>query len=92
MQLKKALLSHAIEEGTFNTSFKDIVLLVKGKKPDNVLEGIFIYDYRVKAEPKILMAKEGRLFIANSLEAGMLIQRERLLQNFFLTHTRRPST
>ncbi len=66
--------SHAIEEGTFNTSFKDVVLLVKGKKPDNILEGIFIYDYRVKAEPKILMAKEGRLFIANGLEAGMLMK------------------
>lgn len=66
--------SHAIEEGTFNTTFKDIVLLVKGKKPDNALEGVFIYDYRVKAEPKILMAKEGRLFIADSLEAGIVMK------------------
>lgn len=65
---------HAIEEGTFNTLFKDIVLLVNEKNRDSGLKGIFIYDYRVKTEPRILMAREGRLFVTDSLEAGMVMK------------------
>jgi lipopolysaccharide export system permease protein len=49
----------AIEEGTFNTSFKDIVIIVKGRKPPGIMEDIFIYDYRNRDEPKVLMAREG---------------------------------
>lgn len=66
--------SHAIEEGTFNTSFKDVVLLVKGKKPDNVLERIFIYDNRVKDEPRVLMAREAKLFTTDDQQAGMYMK------------------
>lgn len=50
----------AVEAGTFNTSLKDLVVLVKGRHEDT-LENIFIYDSRVKEEPKVLMAREGRL-------------------------------
>ena len=50
----------AVEAGTFNTSLKDLVILVRGKNGD-VLEDIFIYDNRSKEEPKVLMAREGRL-------------------------------
>jgi len=50
----------AVEAGTFNTSLKDLVILVRGKNAD-ILEDIFIYDNRTKEEPKVLMAREGRL-------------------------------
>ncbi len=50
----------AVEAGTFNTSLKDLVILVRGKNGD-ILEDIFIYDNRSKEEPKVLMAREGRL-------------------------------
>jgi len=50
----------ALEEGTFNSSFKDLVIIVKGKKSSDTLEDIFIYDNRQKDQPKVLMAKQGR--------------------------------
>jgi len=50
----------ALEEGTFNSSFKDIVIIVKGKKSPDTLEDIFIYDNRQKDQAKVLMAKQGR--------------------------------
>jgi lipopolysaccharide export system permease protein len=64
----------AIEEGTFNTSFKDLVILVKGKKSADTLEDIFIYDTRVKEEPRVLMAKEGRIFMQNDFTIGLYLQ------------------
>ncbi len=51
----------AIEEGVFNTSFKDMVILVKEKPAPTVLSGIFIVDERKKDESKIIVAKEGRI-------------------------------
>jgi lipopolysaccharide export system permease protein len=63
--------THAIEEGTFNSSFKDIVILVKGKKPPDTLEDIFIYDSRHSDEPRVLMAREGRLFMQNGMSIGI---------------------
>jgi lipopolysaccharide export system permease protein len=61
----------AIEEGTFNTSFKDIVIIVKGKKSQDTLEDIFIYDNRTKNEPKVLMAKEGKVFMQGGFDIGL---------------------
>ncbi len=61
----------AVEEGTFNTSFRDIVILVKGKKQPDILEDIFIYDSRRKEEPRVLMAKEGKLFVQDSSSIGL---------------------
>jgi lipopolysaccharide export system permease protein len=51
----------AIEEGIFNTSFKDMVILIKDKPTADTISGIFISDERNKAEPKIIVAKEGRI-------------------------------
>lgn len=61
----------AIEEGTFNTSFKDLVIIVKGKKSADTLEDIFIYDNRSKDEPRVLMAKEGKLTMMDLSSVGM---------------------
>jgi len=55
----------AIEEGVFTTLFKDIVLFVKEKPDANSMKEIFIYDERDKKEPRVLMAKEGRISVAN---------------------------
>lgn len=49
----------ALEEGTFNSSFRDIVIIVKGKKSPGTLEDIFIYDNRQKDQARVLMAKQG---------------------------------
>lgn len=51
----------AIEEGIFNTSFKDMVMLVKEKPAPDILSGIFIVDERKKDESKIIVAKEGHI-------------------------------
>lgn len=51
----------AIEEGVFNTSFKDMVILVREKPAPTTLSGIFIVDERKKDESKIIVAKEGRI-------------------------------
>jgi lipopolysaccharide export system permease protein len=52
----------AIEAGIFNTAFKDIVILVRDKPAADKMKGIFIYDNRNKQEPKVLVAKEGRVY------------------------------
>jgi lipopolysaccharide export system permease protein len=64
----------AIEEGTFNTSFKDMVIIVKGKKSSDTLEKIFIYDTRSKTEPKVIMAKEGKLFMMDESRIGLYLK------------------
>jgi lipopolysaccharide export system permease protein len=73
-QITKTISSRAplaIEEGTFNTSFKDVVIIVKGKKAQDTLEDIFIYDDRVKEEPRVLMAKEGKVFMQGVFDIGL---------------------
>jgi lipopolysaccharide export system permease protein len=50
---------YAIEEGIFNTSFKDIVVFVKGKPSRERMNGIFIYDERRKDQPTVVYAREG---------------------------------
>ncbi len=64
----------AIEEGTFNTSFKDLVILVKGKKSPDTLEDIFIYDTRAKEEPRVLIAKEGKITMQNDFAIGLYLR------------------
>jgi lipopolysaccharide export system permease protein len=51
----------AIEAGIFNTSFRDIVILVRDKPAPETMRGIFIYDSRNPKEPKLLTAREGRV-------------------------------
>lgn len=76
----------AIEEGTFNTSFKDIVIMVKEKKSRDTLGEIFIYDNRNAKEPKVLMAKEGKFFIHEGGNIGLY------LQNGYINITKADST
>ncbi len=63
----------AIEEGSFNTSFKGIVITVKGKKSANSLEDIFIYDSRQKDAPRLLTAKEGKFFSREGADVGLYL-------------------
>jgi lipopolysaccharide export system permease protein len=50
-----------IEEGVFNTSFKDVVLLVKKKPTPETLSEIFIVDERKKDEQKVVVARQGTI-------------------------------
>lgn len=54
-----------IEEGIFNTAFKDIIILVKEKPAPDRLSGIFIVDERKKEEQKVIVAKEGNIVPEN---------------------------
>jgi lipopolysaccharide export system permease protein len=63
----------AIEEGRFNTSFKDILIYVSEKPSDTKVRDIFIYDSRNRKEPKVLIAKE-----------GLITTQEDFTINFFL--------
>ena len=64
----------AIEEGRFNTYFKNTLIIVKEKVADNKLRGIFIYDSRNKQEPRVVMAKEGRIFEQEGLNIDFLLK------------------
>lgn len=65
--------ARAVEEGTFNTSFKDVIILVKGKDGPDTLQDIFIYDNRTREEPKVLVAKTGEIFVQNGLTLGLYL-------------------
>lgn len=54
-----------IEEGIFNTSFKNIMILVREKPAPTRLSGIFIVDERKKDEQKIIVAREGQIVQEN---------------------------
>jgi lipopolysaccharide export system permease protein len=53
----------AITEGGFHTSFKDMMITVEEKTAEDRFKGIFIYDGRNKNDPKMLIAKEGKIFM-----------------------------
>jgi lipopolysaccharide export system permease protein len=61
----------SLEEGAFNTSFRDIVIMIKGKKTSDTMQDIFIYDNRQKETPRVLMAKEGRFFSSETADIGL---------------------
>jgi lipopolysaccharide export system permease protein len=50
-----------IEEGIFNTSFKDVMLLVRERPELHRLVGIFVVDERNKSEQRIIIAREGTI-------------------------------
>lgn len=50
-----------IEEGIFNTAFKNIMILIKEKPTPTTLSGIFIVDERRPDEQKIIVAKRGEI-------------------------------
>ncbi|MGD0282141.1 MAG: LptF/LptG family permease [Dissulfurispiraceae bacterium] len=66
-----------IEEGIFNTAFKDIMILVRAKPAPTSLSGIFIIDERKKDEQKIIVAQDGEIVPDNdtlsfSLSSGRI--------------------
>ncbi len=63
----------ALEEGAFNSSFKDIVILIKGKESPDTINDIFIYDNRKKDEPRAMTAKQGRFFSHDMGTIGLLL-------------------
>jgi lipopolysaccharide export system permease protein len=64
----------AIEAGIFNTFFKDVVILVRAKPSPDRMEGIFIYDSRNKTEPKVLVAREGRVNVGREYELALFMK------------------
>ena len=64
----------AIEEGTFNASFKDIVIMIRKKPSEDTVRGIFIYDGRNKNEPRIMMAREGKISMSEGFYANLLLK------------------
>lgn len=50
-----------IEEGIFNTAFKNIMILIKAKPTPTTLSGVFIVDERKKDEQKIIVARDGEI-------------------------------
>jgi lipopolysaccharide export system permease protein len=63
----------AIEEGQFNTLFKDMILFVKDKDDDMTMKGIFLFDSRDKNEPKVLVAKKGTISAKDGLNIGFFL-------------------
>jgi lipopolysaccharide export system permease protein len=64
----------AIEEGRFNTAFKDILIFVKEKSSDNTVKEIFLYDNRNNQEPRVLMAREGIISVQDSLTINLFLR------------------
>ncbi len=68
----------AIEEGIFNTSFRDVVIYVDKKTGEGKLKDVFIYDGRRSREPVVLTAREamlstpGRMNISFDLKNGRI--------------------
>jgi lipopolysaccharide export system permease protein len=63
----------AIDEGRFNTSFKDTVIFVREKPSESSVRGIFIYDGRNKEEPRVLAAKEGTVSMLGGFDMNFLL-------------------
>ena len=64
----------AVEEGRFNQSFRDTVIMVKEKPSESRMRGIFIYDSRSENEPKVLMAKEGEISTQEGLQIILVLK------------------
>ena len=64
----------AIDEGRFNTSFKNTVIFVKEKPSEDTIRGIFIYDNRNKEEPRVLLAREGAISVQGGTNINFLLQ------------------
>lgn len=64
----------SIDTGTFNTSFKDIIILSREKLSDNTVRGIFIYDGRDKNEPRVVTAREGKISMSEGFHTNLLLK------------------
>ncbi len=63
-----------IEEGAFNTAFKDVTLLVRQKPDPNTLVGIFMVDERNKDEQRVIVAKKGVILQENETLSFLLTE------------------
>lgn len=63
----------AIEEGRFNTAFKDVLIYVKEKPSDNTVREIFIYDSRNQNEPVVVMAEEATINVQEDFTINFLL-------------------
>jgi len=61
----------SVTEGTFNTTFKDVVLYAENRTGSGKLEGIFIYDQRSEDRPTVLYAREGSISSIEGLNITM---------------------
>lgn len=68
-----ARLPLAFEAGTFNTTFKNVVFVIREKPSEDTFKGIFMYDGRDKDEPRVLVAKEGRIYTSEGLFANLYL-------------------
>jgi lipopolysaccharide export system permease protein len=64
---------YAIEEGIFNTTFKDVVIYVREKPSSDTLGDIFIYDERRKRRPSLMYAKEGKISGAGGYDMSLAL-------------------
>jgi lipopolysaccharide export system permease protein len=64
----------AFESGTFNTTFKDIVFVIREKPTEDSFKGIFMYDGRNKDESRVLVAKEGQIFTSEIFHANISLK------------------
>lgn len=64
----------AIEAGIFNTSFRDITILVRDKPSPEQMQGIFIYDNRNSKEPKVMTAREGRVYFDREYSLSLYLK------------------
>ncbi|MEW6214905.1 MAG: LptF/LptG family permease, partial [Nitrospirota bacterium] len=64
----------SIEESRFNTSFRNIVIIAKEKPSDDTIRGIFIYDGRDKNEPRILTARDGKIYISEGFNINLYLK------------------
>ncbi len=68
-----ARLPHAFEAGAFNTTFKDIVFMIREKPSEDTFKGIFMYDGRNKDESRVLVAREGKIYTSEGLFANLYL-------------------
>jgi len=64
----------ALEAGTFNTTFKDIVFVIREKPSEDSFKGIFMYDGRDKDGSRVLVAKEGQIFTSEGFNANISLK------------------
>ncbi|MCE5195322.1 MAG: LptF/LptG family permease [Nitrospiraceae bacterium] len=64
----------AIEEGVFTSIFKDIMVYVKNKPESNTVREVFVYDERNKKEPKVIMAKEGKISVTDEFRMSFYLK------------------
>jgi len=64
----------ALEAGTFNTTFKDIVFVIREKPAEDSFKGIFMYDGRDKDGSRVLVAKEGQIFTSEGFHANISLK------------------